>query len=190
MSDGADEKTKLNRAVWSADCETHYPRLHAYAWRLSGSGDAAGDIVQDVVAKMLRLVPDPESVGNRLSYLLRSVHNRWADWVTDPIRLKTTVSLDDPNNKELRTMAAPEKDTERDEQTEEYSLAVQREVALLEGREKEIFELYLEELKCSEIASRLGIHKSLVSYELNVIRNRILKRLQRRFKGLRHRDGQ
>lgn len=190
MSDGAHEKTELDRAVWSKDCETHYPRLHSYAWRLSGNGNAAGDIVQDVVTKVLRLVPDPESVGNRLNYLLRSVHNRWADWLRETIRLKTTISFDDPNNKELRAMAAPEKDTERDEQAEEFSRALQLEVERLEGREKEMFELHLEGLKSHEIAARLGVHYSLVSHEINVIRNRVIKRLQRRFKERNRADGQ
>jgi len=97
MPDDDRDTSEHARAVWSSDYTTHRPRLHAYACRLTGDAVAAEDVVQDAIFKILRLAPDPESVADKLSYLLRSVHNESMDWIRRRVRERSripTISFD------------------------------------------------------------------------------------------------
>jgi RNA polymerase sigma factor (sigma-70 family) len=193
MSDDAHDRTKFYRAIWAEDCETHYPRLRSYAWRLAGDVDAANDIVQDVVTKILRLVPDPAAVGDRMNYLLRSVHNRWADWVKERSHLKT-VSLSDPDNKEVYAIAAPQRDADVDAETEQCRLEMSIVLRRLNQRERDVLTQFLEGYTCDEIAMRLRADRRVISYELNAVRTKVRYHLGHRLRGPKqpggsHKDG-
>jgi RNA polymerase sigma factor (sigma-70 family) len=178
MSDDAHNKTELYRAVWLQACEDNYPRLRSYAWRLAGSGDVADDIANETVVKILRLLPNPEAIRNKLNYLLRSVHNTWVDWVKEKSQLKT-ISIDDPDNTEVHAMAAPERDADIDAKNEALRLAVRIEMRRLTQRERDVLKLFLEGFTCDEIGTQLGEDSRVISYELNAVRTKVRYRLKK-----------
>jgi RNA polymerase sigma factor (sigma-70 family) len=189
MTTDAHHETERRRAFWSQACVDNYPRLRSYAWRLADNGDIAEDVVQDTVLKILRLVPNPETIGHKLNYLLRSVHNTWVDWLKEHDQFVTT-SIDDPDNQEVHAMAAPERDADIDAQTEAFRLAMQIELRRLNQREKDILERYLEGFACDEIAARMGEDVRVISYELNAIKTKVRYRVQRSFPKPKRPDGQ
>lgn len=179
MPDDAEDRTEMARTIWSQDYVNHYTRLHSYAWRLAGDGDAAGDIAQNAICKILKLVPNPDSVGDRLNYLLRSVHNAAMDWLKEKNRHKT-ISLDDPDNKEVNAMPAPDRDADADAEMEKRRLVMSGMLRRLNERERNVFTLYLEGFDCSEIATRLSTDRRVISYELNAVRAKVRYWIQQR----------
>lgn len=180
MSTDAQDKIEHACAVWSQDYEKHRPRLQAYAWRLTGNAAAAEDVVQNVILKILRLSPDPESVASRLGYLLRSVHHASMDWLKKQMQI-STVSIDTGDRRELEQMAEPEREADDDSEAERR-LVMASELKRLNKRERKVLTLYLEGNKCPEIALMLNEDQRVISYELNAVRVKVRYRLQRRFR--------
>ncbi len=169
-------------AVWSQEYATHRPRLHAYAWRLTGDAVAAEDVVQNMILKILSLRPDPESVADRLSYLRRSVYNASMDWLRRRGRTPRTLSIDTDDVRELQEMAAPEReadDAAADAKRDEYRLAVAVVMKRLDERETTMLTLFLEGCRCDEIAARMHEDKRAISYDLNALRTRVLYQLRK-----------
>jgi RNA polymerase sigma-70 factor (ECF subfamily) len=176
MSADGRDKSEHARDLWSQDYATHRPRLHAYAWRLTGDSAAAEDVVQNVILKILRLTPDPESVADKLGYLLRSVHNASMDWLKKQSRI-TTVILD---RREWQEMVAPERNADAEAENDEYRLAVSVVMRRLTKREKTLLTLFLEGYMCEEIAGRMNEDKRAISYDLNAVRTKVRYQLQKR----------
>jgi RNA polymerase sigma factor (sigma-70 family) len=175
MSKDANEE--LHRNVWSAACAAYYLRLLSYARQLTGDGDIAAEIVHNVVIKILKLVPEPENVGDKLNYLLRSVHNAWADWLRKTNKVKT-ISIDDTENTEIGKIEAPESDAGLDKESKDaYRLALKFELRRLNRRDKRLLVLHLKKYKTEQIAVRMHEDKRIVRHDLNVVINRVHKRL-------------
>jgi len=167
----------LNHAVWSQACEDSYPRLLSYSRWLTKNTDEASGIVHDAVCKILKLAPNPDAIGDKLNYLLKSVHNAWVDWVREKCKVKT-ISLDDSDNEELQSkLVAPERDFCIKIDNEVYRRALLVELKRLDKREKQVFTLFLCGFTCKEISDRLGANVPLITYELNKVRNKVHQRL-------------
>lgn len=177
MSEDAHARTELDRLIWSKVCEENYPRLRSYAGRLTGNWDIAEDITQETVLKILRLVPNSKAVGNKLNYLLRSVHNTWVDWLKEKEYLKTT-SIDDPDNEAVRKIAAPERDADIDVETDRFRQAMKIELKRLNDWERQILERFLEGYTCSEIAAQMSVDARVISYELNRVKTKVRYRVK------------
>ncbi len=174
MSNDANEEPY--HSVWSEACATNYERLCSYACHLANDGDIGMEIAHNAITKILRLDPDYEKVGNQLNYLLRSVHNTWADWLNEKAKVRT-VSIDDPDNTEVHILEAPTSDVNLNEEYDAYRLALRFELRRLNKRDKRLLILHLKKYKTEEIAARLHEDVRIIRHDLNVVKNRVHKRL-------------
>lgn len=166
------------REFWAQACETNYPRLLSHSRWLTKNNDEAPGIVHDAFCKILKLIPDPETVGDVAPYLKRSVRNAWVDWLKQNSKLKT-ISLDDPDNEELRSqLVARESDIMVKLDNETYRRALIVELRRLNEREKVLLKLFLEGYSCAEIGERLGENVKVVRCDLNAVRNKVYQRLK------------
>lgn len=171
-----EEKKVECRGIWAKVCADNYLRLRSYAWRLTHNSHAAEDLVQDTITKILRLVPDPEAVEDKLSYLLRSVHNTWLRWLKEKGRPEI-ISIDDPANKAVFAIAAPQRDDDAAE-AESRRRMMLTQMRRLNERERGLLTLYLEGYKAGEIAAQLDEDVRVISYELNALRTKVRYRLR------------
>jgi RNA polymerase sigma-70 factor (ECF subfamily) len=178
MFQDACDETQQKRAFWAHSCEDNYPRMCSRAYRLAGNADDAAEIVQETMLKIFRLLPNPEAIENVVHYLLRAVRNTGVDWLRKKYQVKT-VSIDDPNNKEVYTMAAPERNVDLKVETEELRRAMAIELRRLNKRERDVFARFLEGFSCDEIATQLHDDPRVISYELNAIRTKVRYRLSK-----------
>ncbi len=167
----------VRHAVWAQTCEDHYPRLLSYSRWLTKDTDEASGIVHNAVCKILNLTPAPETIEDKVNYLLRSVRNAWIDWLREKKRV-TTISLDDPDNEELRAqLVAPEEDIMIKLDNEAYRRALMIELRRLNKRERLLLKLFLYGYSCQEISDRLDSNVRLISYELNALRTKVRQHL-------------
>jgi RNA polymerase sigma factor (sigma-70 family) len=163
--------------VWAQACEDNYSRLLSYSRWLTKNTDKAPGIVHDAVCKILKHTPDPATIEDKVNYLLRSVHNAWIDWVKEKDKIKT-ISLDDPDNEELRSqLVASERDIMIKLDDEAYRRALKIELRHLNRRERLLLKLFLYGYSCEEIAARLEVNARLISYELNAVKTKVRQRL-------------
>lgn len=176
MKDASDISARYH-AVWSQACEDSYPRLLSLSRWLTKNTDAAPDIVHDAVCKILKLIPDPTIIEDKVNYLLKSVRNAWLDRLKENNKVKS-VSLDDPDNDELRSqLIAQERDVMIELDNETYRNLLRIELRRLNERERLLLKLFLYGFSCEEIAARLEANAPLISYELNAVRNKVRQRL-------------
>jgi RNA polymerase sigma factor (sigma-70 family) len=175
MSEGDHAQAEHLRGFWSATFADNYQGLVAYARQLAGGGEVGEDVTHDALIKILRLVPDPATVEDTFHYLKRSVHNAWADWLRQQGKIKT-VSIDDPHNAAVLSVAAPDDDDDADEADEEddaYRLVLENELHRLSERERRLLELRLKGHKCRKIAEMLKEDVRITRHDLNKVWNRV-----------------
>lgn len=160
-------------AAFIAMVEAHYARLGAFAARLVGSRAAAEDVVHEV---LLRIWRRRESFGfqDPLAYLYQAVRHEADSWHRRQTReLRRTAGEETAASK-----ADPRVDPSHTVEVEELALMVERAVASLPARRREIFRMQREQgLSYAEIASLLGISVKTVEvqigYALRAIRQRL-----------------
>lgn len=179
MDHTAGEILDLRHAAWAQVCEEQYPRLLSYARWLTKNTDRAPGIVHEAVCKILDRSPDPERIKNKANYLLRVVYTTWIDRLREK-KKATTISLDDPENEELRSkLAAPEIDVSSNFDNETYRKAIKLEFKRLNERERLLLELFLQDFTCDEIAARLHEDVRLTRSDLNAMRAKVRYRLMK-----------
>lgn len=57
----------------------HIPALYRFAWYLSGSGEDAEDLVQDVMIKLFPRLDELEALDNPVTWMKRVLYNRFVD---------------------------------------------------------------------------------------------------------------
>ncbi len=176
------EITQQGVAFWSEAYVSHFEHLCAYARRFIGDAGTAEDIVQNVFLKILMLISDQELVADRLSYLRRSVHSASKDWLKKQKRFKT-VSIEGSDVRELREMAAAEKDAEDDLETERRRLKIGSKLNRLNDHEREVLVLYLRGYTSQQIATKLNEDRRVIRCALNSARVKIRRRLAQKKKG-------
>lgn len=75
--------------------EEHIPALTRFAISLTRNSDAANDLVQDTVMKVLTRDPDAEHVENVKSYLMSTLHNLFIDSTRRGKRMSNHMPIDD-----------------------------------------------------------------------------------------------
>jgi RNA polymerase sigma-70 factor (ECF subfamily) len=160
-------------AAFVAMVEAHYARLGAFATRLVGSRAAAEDVVHEVLLRIWRR-REVFSFQDPLGYLYQAVRHEADSWHRRHVReLRRTAGEETGAHR-----ADPRADTSHDVEAEELAAMVERTVASLPPRRREIFRMQREQgLSYAEIASLLGISVKTVEvqigYALRAIRQRL-----------------
>jgi RNA polymerase sigma-70 factor (ECF subfamily) len=82
-------------ATWEWYFETWFPRIYAYAWRLTGNEAASSDIASEAFVRVYRDASRFEHRGHRFSsFLYRVAHDRAVDFLRREAR-SATVKLED-----------------------------------------------------------------------------------------------
>jgi RNA polymerase sigma-70 factor (ECF subfamily) len=134
---------------------TAFPPLWRFAVGLTGSGETAKDIVQDVLCRVWQLGADWRPAGSARSYLYASVRNKAID-------LRNRIALEEQfHERAMRDAAAngavvPAPDAKFD--GDDRAAAMWREVAALSERQRSALRLRFEEqLTVVEVARVLGM---------------------------------
>ncbi|SRR6266446_9098926 len=183
---------EMRRAVWAQVCTDYYkPALDLARWRVGNSDDAFG-IVQDSTVRLLRLLPDPDRIGDRRNYWIKIVQNQCNDLLRrralDAVR---TVCLDTPlsgggddEDNELLPLdlpdsgRGPEMDAQINEKTGTLRRLLESHSADLTKREKDLLYLYLQGLSNEQIASAWREGVKIIRVDMNAVLAKIRYRLQ------------
>ena len=177
MNMNAAELRAQHRIFWTQKVDEDYPRLNSYARHLCRN-DQASDLVHDVVYRVLKYAPDPKLIKNTTNYLLRAVRNAWFDRIRAAKKAEL-ISYDDPSNEELRfALVATERDMSIDLDNERMRDAMKVVLRRLSPRERRLLTLYLEGLKCKEIAAELGEDARITSVDLNAVKSKVRYRIE------------
>jgi RNA polymerase sigma-70 factor (ECF subfamily) len=160
-------------AAFVAMVEAHYARLGAFAARLVGSRAEAEDVVHEVLLRIWRR-RERFSFQDPLAYLYQAVRHEADSWHRRQTRERRRTAGEET----AAAQADPRVDPSRVVETEELASMVERTVASLPARRREIFRMQREQgLSYAEIASLLGISVKTVEvqigYALRAIRQRL-----------------
>jgi RNA polymerase sigma-70 factor (ECF subfamily) len=160
---------QLDEAAFGAFYESHARALWTYAYRVTGNGADADDIVQEAFLRLLRAGPDTADAVQRRRFLHRVASNL----IVDRWRMKKR----DERAEETRVLE-PAHGGSPDPQNEE----VARTFARLTARDRALLWLaYVEGETHEEIAAALGLGKRSIKV--------LLFRARRRLRDLLHASG-
>lgn len=148
--------------------EQHVSALTRYANSLTRNQDAANDLVQDTIMKILTRDPDVEHIENEKSYLMSTLRNLFIDGTRRGKSLGVAVSIDDFD------MASGEASQNLKLSTKEIVTAVTKlpsdisDVLLRHARDDQSY---------SEIAGDLGIPVGTVMSRMSRARQELRKTL-------------
>jgi RNA polymerase sigma factor (sigma-70 family) len=178
---------------WSGEFHRFYQKVLAFAIKLKNGNQAlAEDLIQIMWIKILL---DPEKLAklsaarNRSAFFCQALKRLDIDLFRKNNAKKRKADIisfetDDEGNGLISTLASKEPSildtlTNRADEQSEEDLRENREEALrtfvgnLQGQEREIFELYLEDKNCDEIGTELKLDPRVVTYELRSLRDRV-----------------
>jgi RNA polymerase sigma factor (sigma-70 family) len=174
------EKQEIQyRTFWSKACEDSYSRLLSYARKLTNNNmQAAEDLAQDTVCRVLKYSSNPESIANPTKYLLRVLHNNWIDNLRH-YRAVNEVSLDGGlSDGELPAVEPTVQIAlEHKEVDDRFRDMMTQELRRLSARERYLLTSYLEGHNCKEIAAELGEDVSITRYNVNALKAKLRYRI-------------
>ncbi len=159
---------KLSSSEFKIIFDEHYQWLCNYVFKLSGDLNLAEDIVQEVFIdiwnKRTRI-----TIHSLRSYLFRSCHNRFLEYLRKNKTNLNRTSLDDIKLETLYELYKEEEDLEN-ERIEKLSRAIE----MLPPKCKQAFKLSkFENLKYKEIAEVMGISIKTVEIHLSKALSRL-----------------
>ena len=159
---------KLSASEFKAIFDEHYQWLCDYIFKLSGDFDLTEDIVQevfiDIWSKRTKI-----TIHSLKSYLFRSCHNRFLEYVRKNKRKIIKTSLDDIRIETIYELYTEEEDC-NNERIKQLSQAIE----MLPPKCKQAFKLSkFENLKYQEIAEVMGISKKTVEIHLSKALSRL-----------------
>jgi RNA polymerase sigma factor (sigma-70 family) len=178
MDDDIRSRRDRHRPFWAQTCVEFYQRLTSYASRLTnGKNYDAADLVQETVSRVLSYPPSPEEIANPLSYLLTVLRNVWSGtWRRQ--HTAETESLEPLLGTEALNHLTVEPDVFRILENEELLKEMSVKKGPLTPREELLLALYLQGLKCKEMAALLKENQRLISADLNAMLTKVRYRLQ------------
>lgn len=152
----------------------HAQRVYRAAFRVTGNGADAEDVLQTVFLRLARREADVELGPSASSYLYRAALNAALDVVRARVRAATE-PLDDAGPWAVDPAAGPE----RRRAGRELGGVLRRALSTLSPRLAEMFVLrYLEGLDNREIARLLGTSQGVVAVQLHRARRRLRRELE------------
>jgi RNA polymerase sigma factor (sigma-70 family) len=160
---------------WGKTLEDFHERLMSYARRLAnGRVYDAEDLLQETACRTLIYSPNPGTIRNPLSYLLRMMRNIWIDkWARE--NTANVESLEDLINSGRHPIVEPV--VQRVLENEELRVEMGAKQGPLTPREKLLLELYLRGYKCKDIADKLNENVRLTRSDLNAVKAKVRYRL-------------
>ena len=148
----------MSADVALADLQNHWNALHQYVLRRVSDPTLAADIAQEAYLRLASL-PANTVLLNARAYLFATA----ANLVTDHLRFAAVRGESVPADGLAEALADPEPQAELRLLSREALAVLQRAVATLPPRSREVFELHkFEQLSYLEIADRLGIARNTV----------------------------
>jgi RNA polymerase sigma factor (sigma-70 family) len=139
----------------------------------NGNKEAAEDLVQDTIYRILKYSPDPAKIENPDWYLARSLKNIWIDQWKKIGRFKMQSLSDEANKGLLDEMPITEPAVTRTLENQDLRKALRIVSGNLKPDKKEVFKLFLKGYDCDEIAVMLNKDPLRVRAELNGVRANI-----------------
>ncbi len=159
---------KLSSSEFKAIFDKHYQWLCDYIFKLSGDYDLTEDIVQEVFIDIWNKRTQL-TIHSLKSYLFRSCHNRFLEYLRKNKRNINRTSLDDIRLETLYELHREEEDL-NSERIERLSRAIE----MLPPKCKQAFKLSkFENLKYQEIAEVMGISIKTVEIHLSKALSRL-----------------
>jgi RNA polymerase sigma-70 factor (ECF subfamily) len=155
-----------DRRAFSSLMERHYDRIHALAWRWSGSRDRAEDIAQDVCVKLAQAVGTFRGEAAFTTWLYRLAYSTAIDNLRrtqrtlplEPSHLQALIAIPDGSTPESDVMGAE----------------LWRAVRTLPGQQRDaVLLVYGEDLSHAEAAEIMGCTEKTVSWHLFEARKRL-----------------
>ncbi len=174
---------------WSQFFNDHYESGLAFAhWRVGNIEDAR-DVVQDCVVRILRLLPDPNWIGDQRNYWLKTIQHRSYELLRKRnVEAARTVSRDIPTrNGDGEELLPPDPvDPNRDpemnalinEENERLLRALEMRCADLTPHERNLLALRFAAYTNEEIASMWGEEVNVIRADMNAVVAKIRYRLQ------------
>jgi RNA polymerase sigma-70 factor, ECF subfamily len=151
------EKTSLEQLV-----SAHLAELLRFATRLTGKPDAAEEIVQEAMVRVVRSWSSFRCKAQTATWLKRIVINAFRDWVTDKTPL-TQIDADLPDRRETNPAAHA--------MSGELGSLIAARVSALPPRQREVLILIsYEGLSVAEVAKMLDIREANVHATLHAAR--------------------
>lgn len=146
--------------------ERHYDRIHALAWRWTGSETAADDIAQDVTAKLVGAIRNYRGEAAFTTWLYRIVYTTTVDFLRASQRTVAAepseiIRLVDANAADGETVS----DVNNDLWTAVRALPPQQRDAVLL--------VYGEDLSHAEAAASMGCSEKTVSWHIHEAKKRL-----------------
>lgn len=157
--------------------EQHHAQIFRTAYRITGSGPDAEDVLQTVFLRLLRREDDVELAPNAAA---RYLHRAAVNASLDLLRARKRARAVDVEEVGPAAFVQPESEgPESRSRAREIAAWLRRAVSRLSPRSAEIFTLrYLEGYGNREIAEMLGTSQTAVAVTLHRTRNRLGKELR------------
>jgi RNA polymerase sigma factor (sigma-70 family) len=173
---------------WARFCTNHYqPGVDFARWRV-GNIDEAREVVHDSVVRVLRLLPDPDRIGDQKNYWLKIIQNRCYELLRKRnAEAARTISRDAPSmNDDGEEMLPldpvdPSRDPELNllvnEENELLLKALEMHSADFTEREKALLALRFAGYTNAEIAGLWGEDVKVIRTDVNAVMAKLRYRL-------------
>jgi RNA polymerase sigma factor (sigma-70 family) len=180
---------EMRRDFWARFCTNYYqPGVNFARWRV-GNIEEACDVVHDSVVRVLRLLPDPDRIGDQKNYWLKIIQNRCYELLRKRnMEAARTVSRDTPSkNGDGEEVLPPDPaDPNRDpemnarinEENELLLSELEMHCADLTKRERDLLALRFPGYTNAEIAKMWGEEVKVIRADMNAVMAKIRYRLQ------------
>jgi RNA polymerase sigma factor (sigma-70 family) len=169
------KKARRYRRFWARMCMEFYPMMISYAEKLGADRASAEDLVQSVVTRVFRYLPNPTSIKNRKFFLIRQVRNAWL------ASRKATVDQSIESLEETAdSLKSPEPDIQLNLEKEEILARVLAELEPLDPNLRRTIDMQLAGFNFREIAENLNESVELTRFRWQRFRNQISRRIKKR----------
>lgn len=166
--------TRLSANPFATLIEPHLPALYRFAWRLTGNGPDAEDLVQDACEKAWQKLALLEAADYPERWLMRILYNRFVDGVRHRER-SPLVSVDDKGGigQHASTDSGPAEIAEQDEREQ----AIDHACMQLSESHRALLSLRAEGHGLAEIEQITGISRDVLRARLHRARLSLARHL-------------
>lgn len=155
-------------------------KLYGYAYRRCATMHEAEDLCSDILVAVVKAIRKSGQIENFYAFVWTIAHRTYADYCEKRKVRSDTVSSAEYSDAVLAEQANPiEELLEKEEETEKLR-QIMREISFLAKIYRDVMVMYyLDEMKISAIAKRLGISENLVKQRLFSARNTVKREVEK-----------
>jgi RNA polymerase sigma factor (sigma-70 family) len=181
-------EVEMRHDFWARFCTDHYQPSVNFAHGRVGNIEDAYDIVQSSAERVLRLLPDPNRIGDQKNYWIKIIQNQCYDLLRKrKVETTRTISRDTPskNDDGEEVLSLDPVDPNRDpevnalinEENELLLRALEMHSADLTEREKTLLALRFAGYTNAEIAKMWGEDVNVIRVDMNAVMAKIRYRI-------------